>query len=378
MKGVTKHILHIVGGMDRGGAETWLMHVLRNIDRGKYHFDFLVSRPEPCAYDDEIRSLGSQIIVCPQPQKPIQYARRFMRLVKENGPYDVIHSHVHHYSGFILLLAKLLGIKGRIAHSHSDTRVVETRTGFARKAYLRIMENMLQRFAIHGFACSENAAVDLYGGNDWKQDARWTCLYCGIDFKPFRIKSDGAAIRKELNLSEDEVVIGHVGRFSEVKNHIFLINIFAAFCKKMPHAKLLLVGDGKLRKNIEKQVHELHLSDKVIFAGVRPDVPELMKELMDVFLFPSLYEGLPLVLIEAQAAGLPCMLSDTFTQEVDIMHERIRRLPLTASPETWSDAVSDLLEEHPKQKLSDEDFNRLKKFDIEESIEGLLMVYGEC
>ncbi len=377
MKGVKKHILHIVGGMDRGGAETWLMHILRNIDREKYHFDFLVSRPEPCAYDDEIRSLGSKIIFCPQPQKPIQYARRFMRLVKENGPYDVIHSHVHHYSGFILLLAKLLGIKGRIAHSHSDTRVFETKRGFARKAYLKMMETMLQQSAAHGFACSENAAIDLYG-REWKQDARWTCLYCGIDFSPFRSKNNGALLRKELGISEDAVVVGHVGRFSEPKNHLFLIDIFAAFCKKYPHAKLLLVGDGKLRKDIEKQVCKLNLADKVIFAGVRPDVPELMKELMDVFLFPSLYEGLPLVLIEAQAAGLPCVLSDTFTQEVDVMNKRIRRLPLTASADEWADAVFALLKEQPKQALLSDDFNRLKKFDIEESIKGLLKVYGEC
>jgi glycosyltransferase involved in cell wall biosynthesis len=360
--------------MDRGGAETWLMHVLRNIDREKYHFDFLVSRPDSCAYDDEIRSLGSKIIVCPQPQKPIQYARRFMRLVKENGPYDVIHSHVHHYSGFNLLLAKLLGIQGRIAHSHNDTRAVETKRGLARKAYLKIMENMLQRFATHGFACSENAGSDLYG-SEWKQDARWTNLYCGIDFRSFKSKSDGAAIRKEFAVSEDAVVVGHVGRFSEQKNHVFLINIFAAICKKTPHAKLLLVGDGQLRENIKKQVHELHLSDKVIFAGVRPDVPALMKGLMDVFLFPSLHEGLPLVLIEAQAAGLPCVLSDTFTQEVDVMNERIRRLPLTASPEAWADAISELLKKQPKQVLLVNDFNWLKKFDIEESIKGLLKIY---
>lgn len=362
--------------MDRGGAETWLMHVLRNIDREKYHFDFLVSRPDSCAYDDEIRSLGSNIIVCPQPQKPIQYARRFMRLVKENGPYDVIHSHVHHYSGFIVLLAKLLGIKGRIAHSHNDTRVVEKRASLARKTYLKIMESMIQRFATHGFACSQDAGSDLY--SSWKQDARWTCLYCGIDFRPFRVKSAEAAIRKEFAISKDAVVIGHVGRFSEQKNHVFLINIFAAICKKTPHAKLLLVGDGKLRENIEKQVHELHLLDKVIFAGVRPDVPELMKGLMDVFLFPSLHEGLGLVLVEAQAVGLPCVISDVIPNEADIINERIKRLPLTASSEAWADAVSDLLEKQPKQVLSDEDFNRLKKFDIEESIKGLLKVYEEC
>ncbi len=360
--------------MDRGGAETWLMHVLRNIDREKYHFDFLVSRPEPCAYDDEIRSLGSKIIVCPQPQKLIQYASRFMRLVKKNGTYDVIHSHVHHYSGFTLLLAKLLGIKGRIAHSHNDTRVVETKRGFARKAYLKIMENMLQQFATHGFACSEDAGSDLYG-RKWKQDARWICLYCGIDFSPFRSEINETSRRKALGISEDAVVVGHVGRFSEQKNHHFLIDIFAAFCKKEPHANLLLVGDGKLRKDIEKQVCKLNLSDKVIFAGVRPDVPELMKDIMDIFLFPSLYEGLGLVLVEAQATGMPCVISDVIPNEADIINERIRRLSLTASADEWADVVSDLLKEQPKKALSGEEFKRLKRFDIAESIKGLLEVY---
>lgn len=376
MKGSVQ-VLHVVGGMDRGGVETWLMHVLRNIDREQYRFDFMVSATKPCAFDDEIRTLGSKIISCPHPQLPVQYARHFMQLVKENGPYDVIHSHVHHFSGFIVMLAKILGIKGRITHSHNDTRVVEQDVGMSRKAYLITMEQMIRLFSTHGFACSGDAAVSLYG-KEWKTDPSRNCLYCGVDLTPFRTSIDAKQLRNELNIPGDALIIGHVGRFSKQKNHAFLIKVFAALCKKEPNARLLLVGDGALRESIENKVSDLNLSEKVIFAGVRPDIPRLMLGAMDIFLFPSLYEGLGLVLVEAQAASLPCIMSDVIPKEVDRINERIKRVSLTSSPRVWAEAICEMRKKCLAPGLSDQDFDRLKIFSIEESVRGLLEVYDQC
>jgi glycosyltransferase involved in cell wall biosynthesis len=297
------------------------MHVLRNIDRDYYHFDFLVSATNACAYDDEIRALGSKIISCPHPQKPFRYGKNFVRLVRKNGPYDIIHSHVHHFSGFNLLLARLLGIRGRISHSHNDTRFAESTAGLLRKLYLKAMKCSIHMSSTQGFFCSEKAAESLYG-EKWNVDQRWISLYCGIDFSPFKIPVSSTELRDELNISPDAFVVGHVGRFSTSKNHSFLLEIFAALHKMVPTAVLLLVGDGALREDMEIKARALNIHDSIIFAGVRPDVPAIMRTSMNVFCFPSLWEGLPVTVIEAQAAGLPCVLSDSITNEVAILDEK--------------------------------------------------------
>ena len=151
-------ILHVLKGMDRGGIETWLMHVLRKTDRERFRFDFMTGTLQPCAYDDELRSMGCGIHPCLDASRPWIYARNFFRIIRRQGPYDVIHSHVHHYSGFVCWLARRAGIPVRMVHSHSDTRSQEATAGLARHAYLRIMERLVSRYATAGLACSREAA----------------------------------------------------------------------------------------------------------------------------------------------------------------------------------------------------------------------------
>jgi glycosyltransferase involved in cell wall biosynthesis len=331
-------ILHVVGGMNRGGTETWLMHVLRNIDRDRFQMDFLVHTTQPCAYDEEIRALGSKIIPCLSPSRPWLYARNFNKILREHGPYDVVHSHVHYFSGYVLWLVKQGGVPVRIAHSHLDSSPLEAEAGGLRRLYLAGMKTSINRNATLGLGCSQLANLDLFG-HDRKVDLHSQILYCGIDLTSFQGPIDAFDIRTELGIPADAFVVGHVGRFQEQKNHRFLLEIFAEVVKRKPQSYLLLVGEGPLRSSVEQQASQMGLRDRIIFAGSRSDVARLMLGAMDVCLLPALGEGLGLVLIEAQAAGRPCVLSDVIPEEADVVHPLMQRLSLSQPANIWADAV---------------------------------------
>lgn len=330
-------ILHVVGGMNRAGVETWLMHILRHINRDRFQMDFLVHTDKPCVYGDEIRALGSKIIPCLSPSNPWLYARNFKQILRKHGPYDVVHSHIHHFSGYVLWLAKQAGVPVRIAHSHIDSSPLEAKAGWRRRLYLAGMKTLINRNATLGLGCSHIANLDLFG-HDREADFHSHILYYGIDLTPFQESIDTAKVRTELDIPADAFVVGHVGRFQEQKNHRFLLEIFAEVAKREPQSYLLLVGEGPLRSSIEQQAFQMGLRNRIIFAGSRPDVYKLMLGAMDVFLFPSLCEGLGLVLIEAQAAGLPCLISDVIPEEADVVHPLIQRLSLLRPANVWSDA----------------------------------------
>ena len=331
-------ILHVVGGMNRGGVETWLMHVLRHIDRDRFQMDFLVHTEKPCPYDDEARALGSKIIPCLSPSKPWLYSRNFKRILREYGPYDIVHSHVHHFSGYVLYLAKQAGVPVRIAHSHNDTSAINAKAGLHRQLYLSLTKWSISWCSTVGLGCSCNAVADLFGAA-WKTDTRWQVLDYGVDLKPFYDRVDSIGVRAELGIPADAFAIGHIGRFETQKNHLFLLEIAAEVAKQEQKMHLLLIGDGSLRSDIEQKVVQMGLSDRVTFAGNRSDVPRLMLNAVDVFLFPSLHEGLGLVLIEAQAAGLPCVFSDVVPEEADLVRPLLQRISLSKSASIWAEAV---------------------------------------
>lgn len=331
-------VLHVLGGLNRGGIETWLLHILRHVDRGAFRMDFVVHTENPCAYDDEARALGSGIYPCPHPRRPRQYARDFKRILRERGPYDVVHSHVHHYSGHVLRLARQADVPVRIAHSHNDTSPMQAQAGVLRRAYLALMQRWIDRHATVGLAASGKAAAALFGSS-WHADPRWRVLFYGVDLASFQDAARSTAVREELNIPQNAFVVGHVGRFDHQKNHPFLVEIFAELARRDPRALLLLVGQGALRPDIEKKVAAEGLSDRVIFAGVRPDVPRLMMGAMDVFLLPSWHEGLPVVLVETQAAGLPSVISDVIAEEATLVEPLMRRVSLSQPPSAWADEI---------------------------------------
>lgn len=370
-----KRILQIVGGMNRGGVETWLMHVLRHIDRTRYHMDFLVHTTKPCAYDDEIRALGSKIIPCMHPSRPFSYTKRLHAILQE-GQYDVVHSHVHHFSGWTLRTAAQAGVPVRIAHSHSDTSSVQARASLPRRAYLTLMHRWMHQYATRKLSVSKLAAAALFGRN-WESDSKHQLLYYGIDLSPFEVDYPNRQFRASLGIPENAFVVGHVGRFVPVKNHAFLIEIAAEVCQRNPDVYFLLVGDGPLRPQIEQQAAQAGLNGRVIFAGLRDDVPALLKGATDAFLFPSLYEGLPVTLIEVQAARLPVVISDVITEEIDLIKPLIKRMSLNQSAAEWAQAVLACRERKAVISQSEAlDCVRHSPFNIEQSASDLMAVYN--
>lgn len=331
-------ILHVLGSLNRGGIETWLMHALRTLERGRFQMDFVVHTDEPGAFDAEVRALGCGVFPCLSPNRPLRYARQLKRVLHDHGPYDVVHSHVHDFSGWVLRTAAKAGVPLRIAHSHNDTRPVDQKAGLVRRWYLSWMRRLIHRHANSLLAASRPAAQALFGPK-WNQDPRCRVVYYGIDLEPFQQDAVGD-VRAAMGFSTDSVVLGHVGRFELQKNHLYLLQVAAEFMRREPRARLLLVGVGPLRAEVEQHVKALGLSDQVLFAGARADVPALMRHCMDVLVLPSLHEGLPLVCMEAQAAGLPMVITDNISTELDALPPLVRRMPLNSGPVAWASAVA--------------------------------------
>ena len=365
-------ILHIVGGLNRGGAETWLVQVLRRIDREKYQFDFLVHGQGPYHYQAEVQALGSRVITCIPPTNPLAYSMNLVHILREYGPYDCVHSHVHYFSGLPLLLARWAGVPTRLVQSHLDTVQHEAESGVVRRIYIWIMKHLIWATATKGTAVSRRAAGSLFPP-DWNERRRWNVMTLGIDLEPFRKSADRREVRDELGIPGDAFVVGHVGRLEDQKNHAFLLDIAAAFMKIASNAIFLLLGDGPLRAQIEQKARILGLGGSIIFGGVRSDVPRVMKGAMDAFIFPSRYEGLGLAVIEAQAAGLPCLISDVVPQEANAGIGLAFSCSLMEPPDAWARR---LLRFCDLKNRADLDFSTLARFkSIESSCEQLLDLY---
>ena len=329
-------VLQVATIMNRGGLETMLMNYYRHIDRSRIQFDFMVHRQERGAYDNEIESLGGRIFrVHPiHPKYFLAYFSELNRFFQEHHEYKIVHSHINMLSTFVLRAARKNDVPVRIAHSHSSSFAD---TGIRRlfKLYSR---KHLNNECTHFFACSE-AAGRFQFGNDVVDSGRLTIMRNVIDTDKFKFNIVARnRIRTELNFG-DKFVIGHVGRFSYPKNHEFIIDIFNEVVKTERDVYLLLVGDGELRGAIENKVAGMGLSDKVMFVGSVPNVNDYLSA-MDVFLFPSRFEGLPVVGIEAQASGLPVIASTMVPRDVSLTPNVIF-LALDAPLEQWANAVRD-------------------------------------
>ncbi|MCK1993402.1 glycosyltransferase family 1 protein [Peribacillus muralis] len=311
-------ILHVVVNMNRGGAETLIMNLYRNIDRSKIQFDFLTSKKG--VFDDEIEQLGGNIHRIPYISDVghFAYKKHLDSFFRENDTYKVVHAHMDKMSGLVLQSAKKAGIPKRISHSH-NTR---SEGGLASRIYKWYAGNLIMNNATNLLACSRQAARWLF------KDKPADILKNGIECTSFSYSAETRNIvRKEWNIDSGTTVLGHVGRFAQQKNHRFLIDIFAEFVKETENAVLILIGEGTLKPEIVAKVKSLKLENKVKFLGVRSDINRVLQA-FDVFIFPSLHEGLPVSLIEAQAAGLPCIISDRISREVDMGINLLQFLPI--------------------------------------------------
>jgi glycosyltransferase involved in cell wall biosynthesis len=235
------------------------------------------------------------------------------------------------------------------------------------------MKRLIWNCATVGIAVSRRAADALFPP-DWRDHEKWRVMLLGIDSEPFEKTVDGNTLRRELGIRPDVNVVGHVGRFEEQKNHTFLLRIAAEYLKRDGNAVFLLVGDGPLKQRIEAEATELGIAGQICFAGIRKDVPALMRGVMDVFLFPSLFEGLPLVLLEAQAAGLVCLLSDNIAEETDVVPLLLHRESLASSAASWAIRLRSLME----LRASVRPLACPELVGIGRSIRGLMECYSVC
>lgn len=306
-------IAQIIGKWVGGGVEAVVMNYYKHIDRNKIQFDFICDDDSTNIPYEEIEKLGGKVILIPPYQKVFKY-HSVLKKVLKNGGYKIVHSHINTLSVFSLFAAKSAGVPIRIAHSHSTTNKKEKK----RNLMKQILRPFSKLFATDYMCCSEYAGRWLFGNNEYNK-ANVYLLNNAIDIEQFKYDENiRKQIREELNINDNTLVIGHVGRFVEQKNHTFLIDIFNEIHKKNENSILLLVGQGPLKDTITEKVNQLGLSDYVLFLGQRNDTNKLYQA-MDVFVLPSLYEGLPVVGIEAQASGLLCLLSDEMTKETKVL-----------------------------------------------------------
>ncbi|MER2227473.1 MAG: glycosyltransferase family 1 protein [Carnobacterium sp.] len=307
-------ILNVIGSLNIGGAENNAMNILRFIDTSKFTYHFLVFGDLIGDYEEEAKSLGAIIIHVDEPKKDYwKFLSEYQKLLKQEQ-YTVVHVNTLWNSGLLLRSAKKEGVPTRICHSHSTESSQNENTIY--RIYKRVMRKSILKNATHFVACGKDAGNYLYGENFFKRHGE--IIYNGIDHEKFSFDSvKREEIRNSLEIDTNDIVMGHVGRIAPVKNHVFMVNILSRLSGDLPSLKLILVGDGPDTKSIKELVKSKGLEKKVLFLGNKQNVSDFLHG-FDIFIFPSLFEGFPVSIIEAQAAGLPCLVSDRVTKEAQL------------------------------------------------------------
>lgn len=325
-------VLQIIGLSCGGGVEAVIMNYYRHIDKSKVQFDFVVHKNPLQSFSDEAKSMGAKVYeVTPYTQNIIKFTYEIYRIIKE-GNYKIVHSNMNSLSGFPLLAAYFAGANVRILHNHTT----DTKEEGLRTTIKRVLRPFAKAFANQCWACSKLAGEWMYG-KEAVENSRVTVINNAIDLDKFSFSKDKRdQLRKELDL-EDKFVIGHVGRFVKTKNHAFIIDVFVEVARRKNNAVLLLVGEGPLMDSVKTKINNIGIHQNVLFLGVRSDVADLYN-VMDVFVFPSLYEGLGMVAVEAQVNGLPVVASTKVPLEARV-NENIVFVDLGIGAKTWSEKI---------------------------------------
>lgn len=344
-------VAQVMGKMNGGGVESVVMNYYRHIDRNCVQFDFLVDGDSSLVPREEIEDLGGRVIEIPPYQKLSLYRRELGRVFASES-YRLVHSHINALSVFPLSVAKKEGVAVRIAHSHSASGNGE----YAKNAAKNVLRRFSNVYPTHKLACSRYAGEWLFG-----KGSKFEVLYNAIELDRFRFNAEARGqARADLGLVGDAFAVGHVGRFMAQKNHGFLIEAFAELVKIRPDSILLCAGSGEEESSVECLAAERGVAEKVRFLGQRNDIDRLYQA-FDAFALPSLYEGLCLVGVEAQAAGLPCLLSDTITREVDVTGN-VRFLSIK-DPQIWARALCEV----PQGRRMAVNPSDLSAYDIEQA-----------
>ena len=324
-------VLQVIGIMNRGGAEEMIMNLYRHVDRRKVQFDFVENENKGAFFDEEIRDLGGKIYHCPRfnGKNLFTYIKWWKDFFGAHSEYRIIHGHIGSTASIYLREAEKNGLI-TIAHSHNIY-------SNGKKHFLyKILSYPTRYIADYFFMCSHQAGVDRFGARTVFDANKAYLVPNAINTSHFQFnESIRAKKRKELEINEDLFLVGHVGRFTDQKNHSYLLEVFKHINQLVPSSKLILVGDGELRSKIKKKTDLMGLSRQVFFAGIRSDVNELMMA-MDVMIFPSKFEGLPVTLVEAQCTGLPCIISDTIPSDSILIKEVVQVCALSDNVSTWA------------------------------------------
>lgn len=347
-------VAHVIGNWLGGGVESVVMNYYRNIDRNKVQFDFLCSESSTDIPYEEIEKLGGRVFIVPNYTKVVKYQKELKKIFKENN-YKIVHSHINTLSIFPLRAAKKAGVPIRIAHSHSTTNKKEKKKNLLKQ----VLRPFSRVYATDYMCCSELAGRWLFGDKEYDKGNVYL-LNNAIDLDKFKYnESLRKEKRKELGISDDILVIGHIGRFVEQKNHRFLIDVFNEVHKQKENSILLLAGQGPLMDEIKNKVISLKLEKNVKFLGQRSDIDKLYQA-FDVFCLPSLYEGLPVVGVEAQATGLLCELSNDMTKEIKVL-DTTRFMSLDDTVEVWANKILDDIKKYKRIdasiEMTDKNFN---------------------
>jgi glycosyltransferase involved in cell wall biosynthesis len=324
-------ILHVVGAMNRAGTETMLMNIYRNMNREKVQFDFISYSQQEAHYDEEIISLGGRIIKLSNTQS----IKELYQAITKYGPYQAVHSHTLFHCGIASIAALLAGVKIRISHAHTT---LDNSSSIIKKVYIKLMRFIINNFSTNLLACSKGAGSYLFGGK-WVFNKKYSYFPNVINYSKFLCVPNTEVEEFKVNEGlENDLVMGHIGRFMEAKNHEFLLEILKYVIKIDSKIKLLLVGDGDLRDQIEKKAIQEGIDQNIRFVGIKENISTML-HCMDVFVFPSLYEGLGLVLLEAQASGVPCIVSEAIQPEADLQIGLVSKLLLSDGAEVWGDKI---------------------------------------
>lgn len=359
-------ILHVVQRMEAGGTQAFLMNLYRNIDRNKVQFDFLVEYMDKEFYDDEISSLGGKIYYTDFRKKlnVIKFQKEIAQILDDHPEYKVVHIHATAIGRIVVDVLKKKNVPVIIAHTHNNGAVMDWK--YLPKILLR---KLYQKGPTDFFACSEEAGRYTFGKKEFR------VIHNSIDTKKFlRNESVRKVVREELGFTDDEFIVGNVGRLHEQKNQSFLIDLFSKLVETKKNSKLLIVGKGPLEDELKRKVNDLKLDDKVLFLGNRSDMDRIYQA-MDVFVLPSLFEGLGIVAIEAQAAGLPVISSTGVAKEANVT-PNIIKIDLSAPIDDW---VNEIINFKIVDKDNDVILNDIKKsgYDIEENAKIMQEFYIE-
>ncbi len=365
-------ILHVHGAMERAGTEAVIMNWYRNIDKNKISFDFTTFTKNECAHDKEIEQSGGNLVYVPPRGEVgnLKHLYYLYRAIKDNGPYDIVHSHMNFHGGIVAVAAKLAGVKKIICHAHNTNDEDLT---LKRKIEQKVLSVLIHVFASEKIACSMEAGKYVFKNDNFY------LLKNAIDETEFypadeELQKKVDDFKKKNNL-ENKLIIGHIGRLSIQKNHKFILKIAEDLKKNDHNFMFILIGSGPLESEVKELINAKDLNSHIMFLGTQTDI-NFWINTMDIFIFPSLYEGLGVVLIEAQATGTPCIVSNTIPREVDLGLDLVMFLDISNGTKVWLEKIL----EKPK-KITDIKYiqKRLnsKKYTIKSSIDSLIEVYNK-